>query len=191
MPQHADQRGPHIAITATAGASTISNTRYQPASSLEQQKMPQPCRAKMGLRPGSTKHRDPFPWSPRTPYLSATVIMGLLPWSERLAANAGCMNTTALSPAPSFQGTSVGHSGQRISRYSSSRTASQAFTRLMPKPASLVWHITLEDHLVPLYSGTPLVTDDTVFVPDLIHGGGAVSEPFLRLLHHQRGHGRL
>ena len=29
----------------------------------------------------------------------------------------------------------------------------------------LVWHITLEDHLVPLYSGTPLVTKDTVFVP--------------------------
>jgi polyvinyl alcohol dehydrogenase (cytochrome) len=33
------------------------------------------------------------------------------------------------------------------------------------KSGDLVWHITVEDHLIPQYSGTPLVTDDTVFVP--------------------------
>ena len=29
----------------------------------------------------------------------------------------------------------------------------------------LVWHITVDDHLVPQLSGSPLVTEDTVFVP--------------------------
>ena len=42
----------------------------------------------------------------------------------------------------------------------------------------LVWHITLEDHLVPLYSGTPLVTDDTVFIPVSSMEVGLSMNPF-------------
>lgn len=42
----------------------------------------------------------------------------------------------------------------------------------------LVWHITLEDHLVPLYSGTPLVTTDTVFVPISSMEVGLAVNPF-------------
>ncbi len=29
----------------------------------------------------------------------------------------------------------------------------------------LIWHVQVEDEPVPMYSGTPLVTDDTVFIP--------------------------
>ncbi|MDE0931764.1 MAG: PQQ-binding-like beta-propeller repeat protein [Halioglobus sp.] len=42
----------------------------------------------------------------------------------------------------------------------------------------LVWHITLQDHLVPLYSGTPLVTNDTVFVPISSLEVGLAVNPF-------------
>ena len=42
----------------------------------------------------------------------------------------------------------------------------------------LVWHSTLQDHLVPLYSGTPLVTNDTVFVPISSLEVGLAVNPF-------------
>lgn len=42
----------------------------------------------------------------------------------------------------------------------------------------LVWHITLQDHIVPLYSGTPLVTNDTVFVPISSLEVGLAVNPF-------------
>lgn len=42
----------------------------------------------------------------------------------------------------------------------------------------LVWHITVEDHLVPQLSGTPLVTHDTIFVPVSSMEVGLPMNPF-------------